>query len=264
MANESDYPAKYQLEDGSGSILLETGTDYLAKELQNYAELVRADGATGYWRLGDASGQARDTIGTNHMTFTGTPTYAQTGALVGETDTAIDFTSAFATGTSQTLPTGAVSLEAWCKLTSFPGDGALIGQYNGSGVLLLLSNNFGGSVYFYINANPINEVLTTIGVWHHVVGTWDGANARLYLNGTLLIGPTALAGPIATPAVAMEIGAYSSSAGSRIPGLVDEVAIYPTALTGDQAARHYRCGIQYFDSGIGMNEPSQYPQLLAQ
>lgn len=263
MANEYNV-AYYQLEDGSGNLVLEDSSGNYLREQQGYAGLVIEDGATGYWRLGESSGRALDAIRANHMTFTGTPTYARTGALVGETDTSIDFTSAFATGTSQTLPTSAVSLEAWCKLASFPGDGALLGQYNGSGVLLLLSNNFGGSVYFYINGNPINEVIISIGIWHHVVGTWDGTNSRLYLDGTLLIGPTLIAGPIATPAVAMEIGAYSSSAGSRIPGLVDEVAFYPTALSGDQVARHYRAGIQYFDSGIGMNEPSQYPQLLPQ
>lgn len=287
MANESDYPAKYQLEDGSGFYLLETGTDYLIKELQNYFELVRVDGAVNLWPLSEASSAspAADLIGGNNGTYQGSPTMAQTGPLVGDSTTSIlgdgSTTFVLATGsTAYTAENGALTREAWVKSNaspsfawSFQGSFWQV-NYNGTtlAVISSLKNTVAGQL-FNQNGGTLQHTVNYAGDWAHVAMTVDvgATTARMYVNGDQsasgLSGDfptiTAFTG---TPKVwdgSSQAGIGGSST-QAIAGNIALVAMYPTALTADQIARHYRCGIQYFDSGLAMAEPSQYPQLLVQ
>jgi hypothetical protein len=72
--------------------------------------------------------------------------------------------------------------------------------------------------------------------WHHVAGTGDGINLRLYVDGVLIDtgnDPTAAYG---TSANAFSVGANVSGAGNYFPGLIDEVVVYDRALTGAEIA----------------------------
>jgi hypothetical protein len=57
----------------------------------NYSSVVLAKGPVGYWRLGEAAGPtAVDASGFgNHGTYNGHPTFAQAGAIVNDSNTAI-------------------------------------------------------------------------------------------------------------------------------------------------------------------------------
>lgn len=68
------------------------------------------------------------------------------------------------------------------------------------------------------------------GRWHFVAATYDGAAARLYLDG-LPVGSMAQSGPIATsPAVPVAIG-NQPQGGRPFDGRVDDVRIYSRALS---------------------------------
>jgi len=80
----------------------------------------------------------------------------------------------------------------------------------------------------------------TLNSWSHVVATWDGSAAQLYVNG-------ALADNTNDPAAT---GAYNASAaadfilaatdsGSPYAGSVDETAFYPTALSAATILNHF-------------------------
>ncbi|UCG56514.1 MAG: hypothetical protein JSU70_16825 [Phycisphaerales bacterium] len=84
----------------------------------------------------------------------------------------------------------------------------------------------------YIDADaniPPNE-------WHHVCGTYDGSNIRLYMNGVQdAASPAAYSGPIATNTNNLLIGRYSGGLSSgEWDGLIDDVRIYNYPLDADE------------------------------
>jgi hypothetical protein len=78
------------------------------------------------------------------------------------------------------------------------------------------------------------------GRWTHLVLTYDGASARLYVDG-------AKAGSVFTPfrpndSGALGLGVGRSAAGAPaffFDGLLDDVAVYPHALTAADVAAHH-------------------------
>ncbi len=76
-----------------------------------------------------------------------------------------------------------------------------------------------------------NTVLTT-GAWHYVVGTYDGTNIRLYIDGVEdSASPAPYAGRIATTGHNVWIGGNSDRPGREFDGVIDEVAIWNRALS---------------------------------
>lgn len=69
-------------------------------------------------------------------------------------------------------------------------------------------------------------------IWHHLVLTYDGATAHLYLDGNLAVSQN-LSGPIRAVAH-LDIGGYWG--GYKYNGLLDDLRIYSTALTESQIA----------------------------
>jgi hypothetical protein len=81
--------------------------------------------------------------------------------------------------------------------------------------------------------------------WSHVVATWDGSAARLYVNGLLADNENdsgASGAYNANPASSSAAGNFivgSSDTASPFNGAVDEVAFYATALTEQQILSHF-------------------------
>jgi outer membrane protein assembly factor BamB len=79
------------------------------------------------------------------------------------------------------------------------------------------------------------------GRWYHVVGTYDGQERRLYVNGYPANRATDLSGPIAFPTNSPVVfGAYPSAKGS-LPtrGAIHEVRVFRRSLTAEEIARRY-------------------------
>jgi hypothetical protein len=69
------------------------------------------------------------------------------------------------------------------------------------------------------------------GAWTHLIGTYDGANITLYVNGTQ-VAQTAASGTMTnTGSQTTGIGARASLDGNWFPGLIDDVRIYDRPLT---------------------------------
>lgn len=80
-----------------------------------------------------------------------------------------------------------------------------------------------------------------LNAWSHVVATWDGAVATLYVNGALADNtnsPSGAVGYNASSTATFAVGGLFDSS-SPYGGLVDEVAFYGSALTPAQIANHY-------------------------
>ena len=82
----------------------------------------------------------------------------------------------------------------------------------------------------------------TFNAWSHVVATWNGSSARLYVNGALASSTNASgkSGKYnASSSATFSVGAYDNG-GSPYNGCVDDIAFYPTALSATTILSHYQ------------------------
>ena len=77
--------------------------------------------------------------------------------------------------------------------------------------------------------------------WSHVVATWDGTVAQLYVNGNLADDTNAAGrsgGYAGNTAATISLGSYSEGS-NAFSGSVDEFALYNTVLTDAQINNHF-------------------------
>ena len=86
----------------------------------------------------------------------------------------------------------------------------------------------------------INSSSIPIGSWTHIVGTFDGGNLRLYVNGVAQT-PVALSSLNYTTPYSLTLGRYvpEIGGGNYFNGLIDDVKIYNYALTPAQVNTLY-------------------------
>lgn len=85
-----------------------------------------------------------------------------------------------------------------------------------------------------------------VNTWYFLAGTYENLDAdtseiKLYVNGVLDAAHTVVLGPMVTPDIPLTIGAYlwSSTYLRYMEGLMDDVRIYDTALSGAEIAAMY-------------------------
>jgi len=125
------------------------------------------------------------------------------------------------------------SYSFWMKPSSIPGSTAYIVSegfsYTNSNHISL---NSAGNLDFRIFASQIatNNAPISVGNWYHVVGTYDGTNGRLYINGKLV--KQEAANKSGTPD-RFAIGGGTSGT-DYFSGQIDDVQIFNYALTPQQ------------------------------
>ncbi|MGY2130537.1 PKD domain-containing protein [Blastococcus sp. SYSU DS0617] len=219
-----------------------------------YADVVRADGATDHWSLGESSGNTAVNLGrAMEMTSGSAVTRGAAGALTGDADTAYAFrnsNSSFASTRTAIAGPQTFTVEAWFKTTSRSG-GRIVGFANSatgtsSNYDRIVFLDAAGRVNFGVYPNVDRLVASTAtyndGRWHHVVGSLGAQGMALYVDGKRVGARTDT-----TTAQAFNgywrIGADSVWSGSRtFTGSIDEVAVYPTALSAEQVAGHFEVG----------------------
>jgi Concanavalin A-like lectin/glucanases superfamily len=218
--------------------------------------LVLRDGASAYWKLDDSGSTAADSAGANTGTITGGVTKGTTGLLLNDTDTAMTFD-----GSSGFVDVGTTSLvnnfrahdwtvEYWIKPTLTQNFVFACGQFNNAGGDNFLHIGFDGSnhvkVGFFGDDSTGTAALST-GTTYHIVVTFSASTrARvIYINGSIDKQDTAT-GPLNVPAAATVQIARAAFASGNGPffysGVVDDVAVYPSVLTGPQVLAHYQMG----------------------
>ncbi|MFI7136131.1 RHS repeat-associated core domain-containing protein [Nonomuraea sp. NPDC050153] len=191
----------------------------------------------GYWRLGEATGNAIDLgWGAGDATYDATAKRAQPGALAGTTDGAVELTT-----TTEVRPKDGIvpkigtyaTMEAWFKTSSTSA---------GTVMSLRTSSNVKEEVFgvgtdgklrssYQPTATPITTAAAVNdGAWHHAVLTVSGNLQTLYLDG-------AVVGTLTGTITGTE-NRYITTIGG-IAGLVDEVAVYDRPLTAGEVQRHH-------------------------
>ncbi|MEU4266808.1 LamG-like jellyroll fold domain-containing protein [Streptomyces sp. NPDC026092] len=235
------YKARNRLVTGSGA---------------QYQGAVMADAPSGYWQLNETGGTTvvnKVAAAGAHGTYT-KATPGVPGAFGPGDGSAAEFSGdGYAELVGGHLPNTDLSVELWFKTTK-PGvlfsdqelripdhatytpvlyvgtDGKLHGQYFTRG----------------IGATNASSATVTDNEWHHAVITAQGGTQTLYLDGSQVAQATNV--PVDHQANKYTyIGAghtnyWPASPGNDVSyftGRIDEVAVYPRTLTGDQVARHH-------------------------
>lgn len=223
----------------------------------SYVGTIQADGPVAYYRLSQQEGTTTDDWSGNGYTGTthGSPTLGVATLLTDSAD-ASDLAMSFVTASSQYVslptawvPTGAHawSIECWFKISSGLANGFYVMAGFGQRTTLesgqlkcqvaagptytCLLSCFNADISAAISANTV----------YHAVGTYDGTSTRLYLNGSLVAGPTAFAVNIV--ANFASIGADGTTPTEFFSGTIDEVAFYASALSSTQISAHHTAGI---------------------
>jgi hypothetical protein len=218
-----------------------------------YRSAVMADGPAGYWRLGEASGTvAADQLSKHDGTYAYGPTLGQPGALFNDSATSVGFdgTSQYVQApTDGSLNTSTFSFEVWARPTGGAGyRGVITDRYwpagGATGWNLYLGTS--GAWEFWINSGAgmvsIPGGTSTLNAWHHIVGTFDGTNARLYVNGVAVASAALSSGYQPNTRGSVEIGQAEPGSGYYFPGQIQDAAVYTTVLSPTQVQRHYSVG----------------------
>lgn len=217
----------------------------------DYDGVVTGDSPAGYWRLGEGSGTtANDETSNNHDgTYEGDPTLGTSGLLADDSNTAITLDG---TGDRVRIPDDAawdsdtLTLEAWVttsanvlqQIVTRDGDTDRVWQFR-------MDADGKVRVVFFISGSPI-EVVGTSAIndsgTHHVVATYDGADIRVYVDGTEE-NSSAQTGALDDGANDILIGARERNGPTEHwTGVMDEVAIFGDALTSAEVQQHYNAG----------------------
>jgi Concanavalin A-like lectin/glucanases superfamily len=241
-----------------------------------YSGMIASAGSKGYWRLGETGGLAAAEASGNASLqgiYHQLGTDAGAGNLAQEGPRPVDNFPGFAAtnhapylngstnyvsvaNTPDVDITGALTMEAWIKLDTIPTqNGGIIAKYLGTGEQRsynLYVNGQGGIGGLAMAISPdgtfasattiVDDVPLPTGEWAYVVGTFEPNQAmRLYINGVLAEElTTGIPSQIFSSTADLWIGRqFNDQAGNRLPGLVDEVALYDRALTAAEISAHY-------------------------
>lgn len=156
-------------------------------------------------------------------------------------------------------PLNTITVEAWVKSETNSGLGVIVGNYanpNQSAMQFLLrrdNNNYafwiqGTGTFKNVNAN--NSVV--LNTWQHVVGVWNGADLKIYVDGVLAGTTTGVNdSSFATTTNVMMIGNNQAGTGAeRFTGSIDEVRIWNMARTIEQLNGSKSCELGGTESGL--------------
>jgi hypothetical protein len=219
---------------------------------------VTADGLTTHYVL--------EETGTHNGTYINSPTLGVAGLLTDDSDTAVSLSRASlqcVNVTGRPIPVGATAfaVEAWVTPASLPADTTgderrmifnnadsptLYLSHDGTGAVVRVTTQIGISTWDSFNSvyRPV------VGERFHVAYTYDGARYVLYVNGKFdseLVQASRQTYERANTYVS--IGRFWADdfplgSTSRVfDGVIDEVAVYTSALTGQEVSSHYRKGI---------------------
>jgi PKD repeat protein len=223
-----------------------------------YADLVEADGPSAYWPLSEAAGVAVDHTGLADLTVNTGVTRRQAGAITGDSDAAYAFagtSSGYLANASTTAVAGpqTFSVEAWFQTTTGAG-GKIVGYGSArTGLSTAFDRHVymdpSGRLYFGVHNGAIQVINTTTayndGKWHHVVGTLGRNGLAFYVDG-VLVGQRAGVTSAQRYNGFWRVGGDATTTwpggGTWFSGRIDEVAVYPTALTAQQVAAHNTAG----------------------
>ena len=219
----------------------------------SYSQAVIDGGAVHYWRFGEQAGNAYDFAGTADLGIGSGVARGTAGAIAGDADTAATFDGSGEGRASTQAPApgpNVFSIETWFRTSSTSG-GKLVGYGNQSSGN---SSNYDRHLYmdgsgrlrFGVWTGAMSTVESAAGLndgrWHHVVASLSSEGLALFVDGQLAGSRSDVTAGQSYDGY-WRIGGDSSWAGANyFAGTLDDVAIYPAALSTATVAQHYALG----------------------
>ncbi|MBO6934777.1 MAG: LamG domain-containing protein [Deltaproteobacteria bacterium] len=222
-----------------------------------YPGVVEVHQPVGYWRLGDvASGVARDESGNALDGETGGSPTSATGALVDQDNGAMaldgmDDVVLLPEEVGELLSDGELSMEVWFRRDAESVAGPLlefrVDEEERGTYLWNHSSPDRVNANFVDRSGENHSVMAPEGTiaadtWYHVVATYDGEAARLFVDGER-VGEVLMGSWRPNTAGFLRI-ALREDDERHVTGAIDEVAVYDRALTGGQIRQHHSRGAE--------------------
>jgi hypothetical protein len=204
-----------------------------------YLAQVLADNPLHFWRMADGCSYPIHDIGSSpkHLLADSPTNGGYSGIEAGGGSSFASRLSAF--GLHDTVAmTSPLSIECWYwRAERNALEGTPMQFFSGGVDRWALYEEGDGTAFFRAHgvfSNPAGAL--SLQSWHHLVGTYDEVNARLYVDGAL-VGTVANAGHV-TDACQVGLGKRVNDT-SFLVGAMAECAVYPTALSGARVAAHF-------------------------
>lgn len=246
----------------------------------DYSNTLASFKPVGYWRLNETTQPPAGDFATNsgslgtalNGAYVGSASHPAAGALVGDTDGAAITTSGQVRipYDAAVNPSGPFTVECWANSTAAAGGNHVIVQSMvngqnpanandrsgwalrevGADLQFLVGTATGAPFYYYYTVSGA----VMAGMWQHLVVTYDGTVPRIYIDGVLATYTvTRQDGAPITPAEIAAIRIVPNQFGPvligdrgyggwNFDGAVDELAIYPSALSQSVVASHFSNG----------------------
>jgi hypothetical protein len=221
----------------------------LDRQSGNLAAALDAAGPEAWWSFNEArGGTAFNRVSDKyHAPYAGAVAPGATdvaGAYAG--NLSARFSGGHARLASAAVPAfpGAFSIAAWIKVNAFDrnwntivskGDSAWRLQRDGARAALGFDTD-GISPPYLAGTRAVDD-----GRWHHVAAVYDGRAKYLWVDGELDAW-TPATGTVAVNAFDVLIGDNAQTGGRAWNGWLDELALYPRALTADEIIAQSRAG----------------------
>lgn len=212
----------------------------------------------GVWHLNELGGSRFDSSANANTLVDNNTVLSATGKIGNGADFERSNSEYLTVANNASLNPASVSLNVWVKLeSSLPtSGGATLELYtilskeaaNKGYGLNITSTNFGTSgvhdePQFFIGNGTTNYVVNsgmslTPGTWYNIVGTFDGSNLKIYVDGVLKA-TTAASVSISNSTNSLFFGRYPDAANRYYDGVLDQVVYNSIALTVDEILTNY-------------------------
>jgi hypothetical protein len=158
---------------------------------------------------------------------------------------------------SSLKPTASFTYAVWVKLAASQSSRTIMGCHNDAtgGSSIGIDDAYANYVKFHTNTYSSDLVRSTsaltLNEWHYLVGTFNGTNVSLYIDGKL--NNTAKASAPIYPAISFQIGRWVGGSSQYFNGTVDEPKVYSRALSYSEILSAYNASAnQYYKNFTGL------------
>jgi len=238
--------------------VMSNGSQWYVIESKDLSATVASDNLVGWWKMDEASNAGNVVSDSSQANNHGVVNNIASGniGVTGKFNRALDFDgvndsvtvpddSSIGDGVQTGLTVSswfnsAVSLNTTAVTNRIleKGDSYFLLQGNGGGGVGTGGMNF---LVKRLNSNYVAEINQSLNAnqWYHIVGTFDGSDIKVYLDGVLK-DTTNVGGPIDDDNLPLRIG--SDDGGTYINAHIDDLRIYNRALTSSEIQALYNQG----------------------
>ncbi len=241
----------------------------------SWSSEVTADSPLAWWRQDDTSGTTMtDSSGNGRNgTWTTSPAFSQTSLIATDSNFACDYSSDNAeVADGAWMDVSTITVEAWYKPDSAAADEVLISRYAGTstnrafflqrrttGVVRFAWYDTGGTQRLCDGATAL-----VAGTAYHIVATVDSSGVgTVYINGVQdgTLDPAGSLTMRLTSTSAIRVGGYNGGSTLDTNGILDEVAIYGTALSAARILAHYDAAVGTAGADLSVAATMPLPTL---